>query len=67
MSFGRKAAVQDPEPETTATEEEQISTAEESIPLPWLCGERKIAIRWISRIYNQRASEAPIARPGKKG
>ena len=65
--FGRKSAVKDPEPTEIGLEDEQVSNAQESLPVPWVFGERRIAVRWISRVYNQRAEEAPISRPGKKG
>lgn len=67
MSFGAKKIVADPEPENTGVEDEQASTASEAIPIPMLFGERIIAVRWMSRVYNQRAVEAPASRPGKKG
>jgi hypothetical protein len=67
MSFGAKKTVADPEPEKTGLEDDQISNATESVPVPVFWGQRKIALRWISRVYNQKALEAPASRPGKKG
>lgn len=67
MSFGAKKSVQDPEPENTGVEDEQFSTANEAIPIPMVFGERLVAVHWLSRVYNQRAVEAPASRPGKKG
>jgi hypothetical protein len=67
MSFGKKGAQPAPQPEPTSLEDESISSSEEAVPVPWLAGERKISLKWISRVYNQRAQEAPVQRPGKKG
>jgi hypothetical protein len=53
--------------EPTGIEDEQLSTAPEAVPVPLLWGERKVALKWISRVYNQVAKEAPQARSGKKG
>ncbi len=55
-----------PEPEPTGIEDETVSNSQEAVPVPIFAGERKIAIRWISRVYNQFTREAPIERPGKK-
>ena len=54
------------EPETTGLEADSVSNAQEAVPVPLLFGERKIAVRWISRVYRQFAKEAPQERPGKK-
>ncbi len=43
----------------TTIEDETLSTSQESVPVPWLAGERKIAVNWITRVYNQRAQETP--------
>jgi hypothetical protein len=56
----------DPEINDGNTEPEDFSTNQESASIPWFCGERKLALRWISPIYNQFTKEAPQERPGKK-
>lgn len=63
MSKGHKPPA---EPEPTGIEEEQVSTSQEAVPLPVLMGERKVAVRWISRVYKQFSKPAPVERPGKK-
>lgn len=42
------------------------ATAQEAVPLPYAAGQFASVARWISSIYNQRAAEAPQARPAKK-
>ena len=66
MSFGGKKHTPAPERKDVSFEEEQLSTSQEGIPVPVLIGTRKIAVRWISRVYNQKSKEAPGARPSKK-
>jgi hypothetical protein len=66
MGFGSNPQTPDPTPEKTGIEDDSISTAQEAVPIPMLFGERKLAVKWISRVYNQRAQEAPLTKPGKK-
>jgi hypothetical protein len=56
----------DPELNDANTEADEFSTNQEAVSIPWFCGERKVALRWISPIYNQYTKEAPQERPGKK-
>ena len=56
----------DPELNDANTEADEFSTNQEAVSISWFCGERKLALRWISPIYNQLAKEAPQERPGKK-
>lgn len=56
----------DPELNDANTEADEFSTNQEAVSIPWFCGERKLALRWISPIYDQSAKEAPQERPGKK-
>jgi hypothetical protein len=53
-------------PKAIPVDDEQISTAPQAVPVPYVAGTRKIALRWISRTYNQRAVEATQDRPEKK-
>lgn len=47
-------------------EEEELSTHQEAIPIPFLCGTQMVAIRFISPALDRVAREAPNDRPGKK-
>lgn len=55
MSFGNKNSTPDPEPEIAGIEDETLSNSQEALPVPVMTGTRKLAVRWISPIYNQRA------------
>jgi hypothetical protein len=56
-----------PEPETDAVpmEDESLSTAQEAVPVPMWWGKRKVAVRWISPVYDQKAEQRDD-RPSKK-
>ncbi len=41
-------------------------TTNEKQPLPWTCGEEKVALMWVGQVYDQFTIDAPIERPGKK-
>ena len=56
----------DPELNDANTEADEFSTNQEAVSIPWFCGERKVALRSISPIYNQFTKEAPQERPGKE-
>ena len=56
----------DPEIDMGNTANDDFSTNQESVVLPWFAGEQKLALRWISPVYNQFTREAPQERPGKK-
>jgi hypothetical protein len=66
MSFGggSKQAVADTE--IGGLDNEQLSTAQEAVPVPYMAGERKCVAHWISNIYNQKTKEIQ-ADTGKKG
>ena len=67
MSFGKGAGAQpDTQQTDTGLQDEQVSNSQESVAVPVLYGEQRIAVKWISRIYNQRAVEAPLTTPAKK-
>ena len=55
MSFGNRSSTPDPEPEIGGIEDETLSNSQESVPLPLHTGTRKLTVRWITPIYNQRA------------
>lgn len=55
MSFGNRNSTPDPEPAIGGIEDETLSNSQESVPLPLHTGTRKLTVRWITPIYNQRA------------
>lgn len=56
----------DPAPEPEVVEDETLSNSQEGLPVPYLAGERKLALRWISRAYDVHAVEAKDRPSGKK-
>ena len=63
-----KGASNLPEEDPTVgnVDENDVSTNEEATSIPWFAGEQKIAVRWITPIYNPYYKDAPQTRPGKK-
>lgn len=64
MSFGGESNKATVTPELA--DDESISTSQESVPVPWLVGERRIALSWITDIYNQYAVESDAYSVSKK-
>lgn len=62
----RTTPAPDPEIDAANVQPEGMATNQEATVVPWLCGEQKVALRWISPAYNQFTAEAPVERPGKK-
>ena len=58
--------VPEPDPDMGNLNEDELSTNQEATVLPWGCGEFKVAVHWLSPVYNQFTREAPVERPGKK-
>lgn len=55
---GSTPQLPDPNIDRADTEPEEFSTNQEGSVLPWLCGEQKMALRWVSPIYNQFTAES---------
>lgn len=55
-----------PELQLAGVDDNSTATSQEAVPMPHFAGQRAGAARFISPIYNQRAAEAPQARPPKK-
>ena len=63
---GAPANIPDTGLDPANVQDEELSTNQEATVIPWVCGESKLALRWISPPYNQFTIEAPMERPGKK-
>jgi hypothetical protein len=53
-------------PEPSGLDEEQLSNAQEALPVPFIAGTQKVSLKWITGIYNVFTRDAPAERPGKK-
>jgi len=62
--FGQATKYPAIEPEPI--EEDTLSTAQEATPVPMVAGRRRLALHWITPLYNQKWVEAKDERPGKK-
>lgn len=54
------------EREDLPVEDEEVSTHQEANPVPWLCGTRRVALRWITPAFALATQAAPEETPGKK-
>ena len=61
-----KTAKPETSPEPEAFDDSEFSTSQETKPLPLVFGTRRVALTWISGVYQQKAEPAPNERPGKK-
>ena len=52
--------------EDLPVEEEEISTHQEATPVPWLCGTRRLSLRWITPAFALATQAAPDEVSGKK-
>lgn len=62
----KKDQQQAEEPEVAGLEVEDQSTNQESVPVPYFAGKRRIAGRQLTKPYNQYAKEAPTKSPKGK-
>lgn len=61
-----KGANVDLEKEDWPVGEEEITTHQEAVPVPYMAGTRKVALRWISPAVDLVTVQAPDETPGKK-
>ena len=64
MSWGGSSSSKTPVPELA--DSESLSTSQEAVPVPFMVGERRIALSWITDIYNQYAVESESEGTSKK-
>lgn len=59
-------SVQSPVTDEMPIEDEELATHQEAIPLPFLAGTRKIAVRWIGPAANMVTQQSTDPQVGKK-
>jgi hypothetical protein len=64
MSF--KTRQPDLETATLPVEEEEVATHQEAVPLPYVAGTRKVAVRWLGPATALITRQAPKEKTGKK-
>ena len=52
------------DPDETGLEEESVSSSREAVPVPFLAGERKIAVTWITPVYKLYSRQADTGTSG---
>jgi hypothetical protein len=61
-----KSAIRPEELDETTVEAEDLATHQENIPIPYLVGTRRIAVRWIEEALDMVTEQAPDTAPEKK-
>ena len=61
--FGNKTQQQ---PQPFGIQDQQTCNSQQAVPLPVVCGTRKIAVRAMSPVYNLNTAPAPNQVPTKK-
>lgn len=46
--------------------EEELATHQEAVPVPYLAGTRRVALRWITAATDRVTQQAPDDTPAKK-
>jgi hypothetical protein len=62
-------AMSTPPPPTNqpfGAQDQMTSSNQQGLPVPYVAGTRKIAIKWMTPIYNLRSAPAPNTIPSKK-
>ena len=54
------------EPDLADQNPDNTAATNTAAPVRYIAGTRKLAVTWVSRIYNLRAVPAPADRPAKK-
>jgi hypothetical protein len=62
--FGNKATP--PKAQPFGIQDQQTSNQQRALPLAYVAGTRKIAVKWMTPMYNLNAAPAPNATPAKK-
>jgi len=47
-------------------QDQQTSNVQQALPVAYIAGTHKIAVKWITPIYNLRSAQAPDTVPTKK-
>jgi len=56
---GGQPQKREPEPDLANLSQAEIVSSQEATVLPWFVGERKIALAWITPVYNPFARDIP--------
>ena len=61
--FGNQTTKQ---PKPFGVEDQQTSNSQQAVPLPYVAGTRKVAVKAMSPVYNLHTAPAPNQTPTKK-
>ena len=55
-----------PKAQPFGVQDQQTSNVQQALPVAYIAGTRKIAVKWITPMYNLRTAPAPNTIPTKK-
>ena len=55
-----------PQAQPFGVQDQMTSNQQQALPVAYVAGTRKVAVKWMTPIYNLRSAPAPNAIPGKK-
>jgi len=61
---GAQAQSQPLQPDPANLSQAELASNQQTTAVPWVCGERKIAVTWVSPIYDLVSKNGPAT--GKK-
>ncbi len=64
MSLGNSSTP--PQTQPFGVQDQMTSNQTQAVPVAYVAGTRKIAVKWMTPIYNLRSAPAPNSNPSKK-
>ena len=55
-----------PKAQPFGVQDQMTANQQQALPVAYIAGTRKIAVKWMTPIYNLRSAPAPNTSPGKK-
>ena len=65
MSLG-KGNQQTPQSKPFGLQDQMTANSQQALPVAYVAGTRKVAVKWFTPVYNLRAAPAPSTKPSKK-
>ena len=65
MSLG-KGAPQSPQAQPFGLQDQMTANSQQALPVAYIAGTRKTAVKWFTPVYNLRTAPAPTQKPNKK-
>lgn len=64
--MSKSANLPDPNLAPANIDADELATNQQTVVVPWFCGEAKFALKWLCEPFDQFTRPAPQERPTKK-